>query len=172
MSAQTSEPQHAMRQSSPSRAETGLSEKDHLFDEIIEPACSTTFAATHELRRPSDLSRTALIHTTTRSEFWRNWFEAYKIAPSAEVTLGLSFQHFYIAIQAAISGLGVALVPKILVVSNVEDNSLVTPVGSPYQTERTYSLVRNPNSHPSAALDAFCDWLKEKVSAQVNPFPD
>lgn len=138
--------------------------KEHLFDEVVVPICEQSFAEEHRLREPGDLSTAPLIDTTTRPELWRDWFNAHGVQQSSDATVGLGFQHYYISIQAALSGLGVAIVPEILVREEIAAGTLVVPINASHQTERTYSVVTNPTVPASPALANFCAWLKVQMA--------
>lgn len=140
------------------------SSKEHLFDEVVVPICARSFAEKHGLREADHLSTAPLIHTTTRPELWRDWFNAHGVQQAADATVGLGFEHYYISIQAALSGLGVAIVPEILVREEIAADTFVVPVHASHQTERTYSIVRNPTTPASPALANFCAWLKGQMA--------
>ncbi|WP_050783315.1 LysR substrate-binding domain-containing protein [Methylobacterium nodulans] len=99
-----------------------------LGQEWIGPVCSPDYLRTAGLRSPADLSRAVLLSTQTRPEAWSDWLAA---AGYADLSLEpkRSFEHFYLMIQAAACGLGVAVVPHMLVISEVKAGRLVAPFG-------------------------------------------
>ena len=96
--------------------------------EWIGPVCSPDYLRSAGLRRPEDLREAALLATRTRPEAWQDWCAAAGHDGLAPVPKR-SFEHFYLMIQAASCGLGVAVVPHMLVISEVKAGRLVAPFG-------------------------------------------
>lgn len=99
-----------------------------LGGEAIGPVCSPEYLAQAGLTDPKDLEKAALLATRTRPEAWNDWQLA-----ADQGKLGLesrsSFDHFYLLIQAAACGLGVGLVPQMLVSDQLASGRLVAPFG-------------------------------------------
>jgi DNA-binding transcriptional LysR family regulator len=69
-----------------------------------------------------------LIYSRTREHAWLEWKRCYD--PSiGELTLDEGFPHFYLLIQAARCGLGIANVPRMLVQDDLNSGTLVAPFG-------------------------------------------
>jgi DNA-binding transcriptional LysR family regulator len=96
--------------------------------EWIGPVCSPEYLASTELERPADLSQALLLFTKTRPNAWADWLAA---SENERVALKpqRSFEHFYLMIQAAAFGLGVAVVPHMLAINDLESGRLVAPFG-------------------------------------------
>jgi LysR family glycine cleavage system transcriptional activator len=86
-----------------------------LIDEWIGPVCSPEYAARH-FRNSSDLQKCVLLATKTRLNGWADWAKA--LAEDVEFRPQKIYDHFYLLIQAAACGLGVGMVPKILVLDD------------------------------------------------------
>ena len=97
-----------------------------MVDEWIGPVCSPEYAAKH-FGKAADLNRCVLMSTKTRAHGWTDWVKAS--AQSLELRPQKSYEHFYLLIQAAACGLGVAMVPKILVLDDLRSGKLVAPLG-------------------------------------------
>jgi LysR family glycine cleavage system transcriptional activator len=99
-----------------------------LGTEWIGPVCSSEYLASTKLERPADLSQALLLFTKTRPRAWADWLIA---SENERVTLKpqRSFEHFYLMIQAAAFGLGVAVVPHILAINDLQTGRLVAPFG-------------------------------------------
>jgi LysR family transcriptional regulator, glycine cleavage system transcriptional activator len=69
--------------------------------------------------RPADLAGTMLLHISSRAEAWANWFRAQGVA-MPECAEGMYFEQFITAAQAAVAGLGTALIPKFLLKGELE----------------------------------------------------
>ncbi len=97
-----------------------------MVDEWIGPVCSPEYSAKH-FTTAADLDRCVLMSTKTRPDGWTDWVKAS--TQSFELRPQKSYEHFYLLIQAAACGLGVAIVPKILVLDDLRSGKLVAPLG-------------------------------------------
>ncbi|MEM6758713.1 MAG: LysR substrate-binding domain-containing protein [Pseudomonadota bacterium] len=142
----------------------------HVFDEVVTPVCSPTLATTRQLSDATDIARCPLIHTSTRSELWTNWFRAHTPGPDdpAPETRGFGFQDFYLSIAAAKAGLGIALVPTFLVAADIAEGTLITPRAQPLHTGHAYWLAKGPSPHTRDHLKKFSAWL---INALTPPAP-
>ncbi|WP_351225064.1 LysR family transcriptional regulator [Streptomyces sp. NPDC002133] len=97
-----------------------------LFDERIGPVCSPELA--RGLISPAGLADLPRLHTRTRPTAWSDWAACAGTALPAGAT-EQTFEHFYLSLQAAASGLGVAIGPLALVHDDVRAGRLVAPFG-------------------------------------------
>jgi len=99
--------------------------------EAIGPVCSPEFLRTSRIRKPTDLGRVRLLATKTRLDAWAEWISAAGDAARGvpELVAHDRFDHFYLLIQAAACGLGVAAVPRMLVLDDLRSGKLVAPFG-------------------------------------------
>ena len=80
---------------------------DWLMAEDIFPVCSPALAK--PLRRPEDLATQTMLHATALREDWQLWLTAAGLPASIARQRGLVSTRAFMAIQAAMDGLGVAL---------------------------------------------------------------
>ena len=127
-----------------------------LIDEWIGPVCSPDYLAAQAIETPADLAHCALLSTKTRPNGWRDWIAAAGLDMS--VTPQNSYEHFYLLIQAAACGLGVAMAPKMLVLDDLRSGKLVAPFGF---VPGPYRLVLWVAPHLRLRTDtrALVDWL-------------
>jgi len=109
-----------------------------IMDEKVGPICSPTFAK----GGPKMVLHQPLIHTATRPDAWHQWFTATRRTPLSNPSL--RFEHFYLSIQAAIAGLGIAIGPLPLVADAIENGRLVAPFGFISNGFGYYLLSRRP----------------------------
>jgi LysR family transcriptional regulator, glycine cleavage system transcriptional activator len=132
-----------------------------LLSERRLPVCSPTLLAQLPLVDAADLSAHTLLHVTSMPRLWRDWLtEAGQSAldPAASLT----FDHFYLTIQAALDGLGVAMGPTALIADDVAAGRLVTPfpkISLPARSYFAYFPDARRND-PHGAV--FCDWLEQQ----------
>jgi LysR family glycine cleavage system transcriptional activator len=121
------------------------------------PVCSPSLVKKRPLRTPADLARHMLLHSAALPEVWPEWLRAAGVAglvPRASLTL----EHFYLTLQAAVDGLGVAIGPAALVADDVAEGRLVQPFRRPTLPEWRYVAYVRESRDRDAAI-AFRDWL-------------
>jgi DNA-binding transcriptional LysR family regulator len=123
--------------------------------------CSPGFLDENPLSHPGDLARLPLLQLTTRPDAWDNWFRSNKIDPPQEQ--GMAFEQFSIIAQAAVAGLGVALLPKFLIQSELERKELVVILNMPTKSEDGYYLVTPADKSEHAPVTALREWLLNVV---------
>jgi len=127
-----------------------------MVDEWIGPVCSSEYAATNRFTTSDDLERCVLLGTKTRQGAWADWVKTS--GQSRELRPQRSYEHFYLLIQAAACGLGVAMVPKILVLDDLRSGKLVAPLGF---VAGTFKLVLwiAPHLRARPETKALVEWL-------------
>ncbi|MFS2326152.1 LysR substrate-binding domain-containing protein [Brucella sp. H1_1004] len=96
--------------------------------EEIGLVCAPSYLAQWPLIEPADLAQASVLATHTRLEAFADWQKAANAdfpAPEPKST----FHHFYLLIQAVLCGLGVAVVPHMLVAEHIASGRLVAPFG-------------------------------------------
>lgn len=73
--------------------------------------------------RPEQLSEHVLISTMTRANAWKDWFDIGGI-PFQQGRRQLSFGHFFMSLQAALEGKGIAILPEVLIERELLDGRL------------------------------------------------
>lgn len=135
--------------------------KIDVVEEWIGPVCTAEYMHSARIQSVEDLTRTRLLATKTRPLAWSEWFRTCGHANS-RIKIADSFEHFYLMIQAAKCGLGVANVPRMLVRDDLNAGTLVAPFG----------FVSGPNkvslwvaAHQSTRPETIAleDWLIEEL---------
>ena len=102
----------------------------HLAPERIGPVLSPYCPAYLRLK-DGDLSALLaerLLHTLSRPQAWPQWF-ALQGEDEPPLTYGQGFEHLYYLLEAALSGLGVAIAPEPLVAADLKAGRLMAPWG-------------------------------------------
>jgi DNA-binding transcriptional LysR family regulator len=135
-----------------------------LMHETVVPVVSPEFLASRAIAAPADISRLPLLHMATRPGAWSEWFEAQGL--SAPTGPGMQFEQFGTVAQACMAGLGVALLPQVLIAGELQRGQLVPAPGTPMQSRSAYYLVvpHDKRGHPPVA--SFRDWLLDQVEKE------
>jgi len=112
-----------------------------------------------------------LLHISTRPNDWQHWFESHQIEINnaniqSKSKQGMHFEQFSIATNAAIAGLGVALLPKFLIQSELERGELIAVCNNTLSTDSSYYLVTPNDKKSYAPIVAFKKWIEETISAE------
>ena len=130
---------------------------DPFLEDRVGPVCSPAWLAANRLKRPSDLKRHTLLHTETRPQAWVDWIDATGIK-RINATSGLRFEHSYFSLEAAASGLGVAIGSFPLVEADLKSGRLVAPFGF-VASDRFYCLLTVESAASVGKIKAFRQWL-------------
>lgn len=129
-----------------------------LFAEEVVAVCSPALLGRRKLK-PQDVARLPLLQQSTRPDAWRAWFDAQGVeAPDAMA--GPRYELYSMQAVAAASGMGVALIPSLLVADELARGSLVIACGEAIRSGRSYFLV-TPEQTLRAAVQDLRDWLLE-----------
>ena len=129
-----------------------------LMPESLVPVCSPALIAPRKKLTPQQLAQLPLLQQSTRPYAWRQWFESTGYVPGNEM-VGPRYELFFMSLQAAIVGLGVALVPEYALGDDLESGRLVIPVRHACPSDRAYYLVSPEHKSENPVLELFRDWL-------------
>ena len=124
------------------------------------PVCSPALFDRSPIRSVQDLGRHTLLHTSGLPRIWSEWF-AVAGSPDVRPAATLTFDHFYLSIQAAVDGLGVAMGPSVLTADEIRLARLITPFPSLSLPTKDYYTYVPANRAGDPATQAFCRWLEE-----------
>lgn len=133
-----------------------------LRDEHVVPACSPALKQRFDFREAAGLRAAPLLHLNTRPDAWERWLSHYG-APATEVH-GMLFDQFATLAQAAIAGLGVALLPEFLIEPELASGQLVRAIDLPMRSADSYYLVWPGERSQHPPLVAFRDWILAETS--------
>lgn len=136
----------------------------HLMDEDTVPVCSPKFEATHRIRKPTDLAHAVLLHQSTRTEAWAEWFKLMGIDDSHPLR-GPRFEQFGMIAQAAVCGLGVALLPRLLIEDELASRKLSLLFSHPVRSVNSYYVVAPEAKTSSPLTSAFIQWIVAEAKA-------
>ncbi len=135
-----------------------------LFEEIVVPVCSPALLRGRSELSPAALAELPLLQQSTRPDAWRQWFESQGVdAPRAMA--GPRYEQYSMQVAAATSGLGIALMPTLLIEAELAAGSLVLASAHPVLSRRSYYLVQ-PDLPERPALTLFKSWLLARAAQQ------
>lgn len=129
-----------------------------LMDEELLPVYSPAIAAQFP-----NISECNLLQHGTRPTMWKEYFAAIGHA-EWEVKHTLSFEHFYMLIEAAKDGFGLALIPRFLIEKELAEGSLVVALCTSFESPYSYYLLASKQKRELKKVRAFCKWIKGKIS--------
>ena len=132
---------------------------DWLMAERLFPVCSPALLAAKPLREPADLAHHTLLHTSVSREDWQLWLTAAGLPLSIAAQRGLTFDQGFMAVQAAMEGLGVALGRTRLVEADLAAGRLVAPFDIALPQDAGYYVVSPVATAGSAKVALFRRWL-------------
>ncbi len=135
---------------------------EYLFGEDMVPVCSPGMMQGKTLIDPEELEKLPLLHQSARPDAWRDWFEFSGLA-NFNAMGGPRYELFSMLVAAAKAGLGVALIPRFFVLSELASGDLVTPCEHILHSQRNYYLVYPENKIESTSLQAFRQWLQDEA---------
>ncbi|MFF8606392.1 LysR substrate-binding domain-containing protein [Streptomyces sp. NPDC015346] len=136
-----------------------------LFTERIGPVCSPELAAritaAASRSRAECFAGLTILHTSTRPGAWDDWrrITRTRVEGAAEQT----FEHFYLALQAAVAGVGVAIGPYALVHDDLLRGQLVAPFGLVADGTGYHLLSPRPPEQDSR-IALLLGWLRSQAA--------
>src|SRR5438128_6166034 len=104
------------------------------------PVCHPDLMHGAATLQAADLREFTLLHQSARPDAWRLWFTQAGIHDFNGMK-GPRYEFFSMLVEAARAKLGVALVPRFLVLKELAEGALAIPCDLPLKSEKGYYLV-------------------------------
>jgi LysR family glycine cleavage system transcriptional activator len=137
-----------------------------LLDEVVLPVCSPGMLNGQSSLSADTIADMALLQQSTRPDAWRQWFEAQGVA-APQARSGARFELFSMTAAAATCGMGLALVPRLLVEDELARGDLVVACDRPMPNARAYYLVQPERDDKPASVKIFQAWLLEAIQSPL-----
>ncbi len=135
-----------------------------LIEEEVVPVCAPALLGGRRRLQPAELTGLPLLQQSTRPEAWRQWFDVMQVdAPLA--LSGPRYELYSLTAAAAAEGLGLALVPRLLIEPELARGELVVACPRPLKSGRSYWLVLPERGPERPALTRFAAWLQQQARA-------
>ncbi len=132
-----------------------------LMQEQAIPVSAPTLVAKTPPECPMDIASLPLLNLETRPRAWADWFKQHEVKTPAG--RGMTFEQFALVTQAAIAGLGAALLPRFLIQTELDRGELVTLLDQPVESEEGYYLMIPKHRISYAPIIALKEWLLEQT---------
>jgi LysR family transcriptional regulator, glycine cleavage system transcriptional activator len=138
-----------------------------LGEETVTPLCAPELA--RDIQTPMDLYRCVLIESDNKQIRWPTWFAHNALA--APRPHGTRFDRSFLAIAAAVDGLGVALESTRLAERELASGRLLRPLAGRAEDVRyvAHHLVFPRTASRRHTLRLFAKWLSAELGLQVDP---
>lgn len=134
-----------------------------LLSEDVLPVCSPQLMGRRRRLTPAAIASLPLLQQSTRPHGWRRWFDAMGVA-APQALAGPRFELFSMTAAAAAHGLGLALLPRLLIEAELARGELVVACDRPLRGERAYYLVTPERADERAVLTTFRIWLAQAAA--------
>lgn len=138
---------------------------DYADEAPVLAVCSPELVRNHPVTRAGDLLQHRLIELNKTGPYnWPAWFEQAGVTDYGQKQKITQVQSTDMALAAAKSGHGFALVADYLCEEQLASGELVTPIELPHPNRVKRYLVYAQNSNKKARLQAFVHWLKGELA--------
>jgi LysR family glycine cleavage system transcriptional activator len=137
-----------------------------LLDEVVVPVCARSLLQGQSNLSPEAIAGFPLLQQSTRPDAWRQWFEAQGVA-APQALSGARFELFSMTAAAAACGMGLALVPRLLVEDEVARGDLVVACDRPMTNARAYYLVQPEQDDKPPSAQIFLTWLLDAIQGPL-----
>ena len=135
----------------------------HLLDETLIVVAAPSLIGPRQRLSDDDLLSLPLLQQSTRPTLWPDWFRHARLDPRRTLR-GARFDHFDMVLDAAIAGLGVALVPEILARAPLRSGRLRRASDREMESGEAYTLIYPERSLSLPAFARFRDWLSAEIA--------
>ena len=129
----------------------------------VVPVCSPALLAGSPPISLDQLTDLPLLHLSTRPDAWRTWFRLNGLEHDLRAVRGARYELFTMLTSAAQAGLGVALLPEILLADELSSGRLVVPLDKPMSGTSGYYLVAPDEIAHDEPFVALSEWLSSIV---------
>ncbi len=133
-----------------------------LFDVRLIAVCSPQFRSRHAIRTEVDLASVPLLQQLNRPSAWAEWFEKIGLQTDNAVR-GARYDQISMLSQAAVNGLGAALLPQFLIEDELHSGRLVLIGQTILESAQSYLLVVPEAKGGMPLIDQFRRWLLSMV---------
>ena len=137
----------------------------HLLEESLVPVCAPALRKKYaKLSNLELIGKVDLIHMTSTSADWAEWFRAMGVEPPVAARAGLRVDTIHLALDAACRGFGLALGRAPLFETEIETGQLMRLFDKAVPSGLSYWLVTMDADFQSHDVKVFRQWLLDELS--------
>jgi LysR family glycine cleavage system transcriptional activator len=136
---------------------------DELFPDVLVPICSPTLLQGKTIRKTSDLLAYPLIHTSSRRFAWQDWLRAHGVVALEKKKL--EFGHFFMSLEAALRGQGIAIIPQVLLSLHKDADRLTSLFRPSIASAGAYYLLIHESKAKLHDVQALRKWILSEAEA-------
>lgn len=137
-----------------------------LMGEELTLVASPALVKRQKFRAPSDLLRAVLLVHASQDRAWTEYFERHRLRRN-NMQQTVKFEMFAMILQAAVSGLGVALVPSMLAQQELSSCQLIPLFDTRIKISHVYHFVYPQEKRDFYPVTAFREWLLSEVRTAI-----
>lgn len=145
------------------RSWDGVQVEALMTDELVAVMSPDYFKVHGEILNEANLHSVTLLHIATRPNAWADYFKAIGWSPDLAVA-GPAYGHFFMSIQAARDGKGIAIAPHILVEPELASGHLIRAMPQKIASAGRYYLLGRQRSWDHGKVKIFRKWLKAEIA--------
>jgi LysR family glycine cleavage system transcriptional activator len=134
-----------------------------LMREHLVAVAAPALIGTRRRLKPLDVSRLPLLQMSTRPYAWRQWFVSLGFSADQDMA-GPRMELFSMVTEAALQGLGAALVPRFLIEDELESGRLLCLLDHDFSSDQAYHLIYPEHNADEPVLAAFRDWIEGEAA--------
>lgn len=141
-------------------------EAEYLTGRETSIVCSPGLRDSLAFTRTEALTRATLLQHVEVPHAWKEWLIDNQVPEDINGLFGPRFNQYSLIIRAAVSSVGVGVVPTCLIEEELRSGALVEPLGRRYTGRDGYYLCATPEKSNLPAFRLFMNWVREQVGAQ------
>lgn len=136
---------------------------EFLCIEEIYPVAAPSVCERFGLQELAAIALAPLLHQSSRPTAWADWFTAEGL-PTTGAYRGSRFDQFSMIAEAAVAGLGVALMPRFMIEPELASKQLVLLTKRPLDAGKAYWFAYPEAKVRSRLVRSFGEWLKAEAA--------
>lgn len=136
-----------------------------LMQETLVPVCHPELL--HGVKREVSLDSLPRLHRRQNPDAWQRYAQECEIALTNPAA-GPRYDLHAMVIEAALAGLGVALVPRLYIETELAEGRLIAPWPEGESIAKTFCLILpEPIRHSGEPVQFFANWLLEEAQVEL-----
>lgn len=140
---------------------------EFLCIEEVYPVASPLIRERFSLGDAAAIAQAPLLHQSSRPTAWADWFAAEGL-PTVGAHRGSRFDQFSMIAEAAVAGLGVALMPRFMIEAELSSGRLALLTERPLDAGKAYWFVYPEARVRSRLVRSFGNWLKDEAATPAS----